>query len=123
MEIKPEDYEHALNEEYLNLSEAAAMLEISEEEMKNLVDQHKIPTHHIAGAFMRLKKKEIEELKIRWRIDRELFPKRERYFAHRSTVAAPSVWARLGDFWYFNDFYILCTALILALLYLILSTQ
>lgn len=123
MEIKPEDYEHALKEQYLNLHEAAEMLEISEEELRAIVQKHQVPVHNIAGAFLRLKKKDIEELKIRWRIQRELFPKRDRYFVHRSTVEAPTWRDRVSDFWYFNDFYVVCSILIGVLLYFIISSQ
>lgn len=123
MEIAPEEYKDYLKEEYLSAREAAQVLEISEEELWGLVHQHKIPTHQIAGVFLRLKKKEIEELKNKWRIERELFPAQQRYFVHRNTVGEPSLAERLVDFWYFNDFYILCSLLIGALLYFIVSSQ
>jgi len=122
MEIKKEDYKEFLTEDYLSPKEAAALLEISEEELRGLVQKHQVPTHQVAGAFLRLKKKEVEELKIKWRIERELFPKPQKFFAHQSAVARAGFFGRLRDFWYFNDFYILCSVLIMLLLYLILST-
>ena len=123
MEIKKEDYKEFLTEDYLSLKEAAAMLEIGEEELRELVKKHQIPTHTVAGAFLRLKKKEVEELKIKWRIERELFPRPQRTFAHASTVGRVGLFSKLRDFWYFNDFYILCSVLIVLLLYVILSSQ
>jgi hypothetical protein len=107
----------------MDIREASEMLDISEEELWGLVRSHKIPTHNIAGAFLRFKKHDIEELKIKWRIERELFPKRERYFSHKSIVRKPGIAEKLGDFWYFNDFYILCSALAVFLLYFIISSQ
>ena len=123
MEIKTEDYNEYLKEEYLSIKEAAEMLEVSETELRGLVQKHEIPTHNIAGVFLRLKKKEIEILKNKWRIERELFPKREAHFSHHTTVGKASLWEKLGDFWYFNDFYLICSGLIVALLYFIISSQ
>ena len=123
MEIKPEEYKEYLSEDYLSIHDAAELLEISEEELRGLVQKHEIPTHNVAGVFLRLKKKEIEELKNKWRIERELFVKDERYFSHHTTVHKAGFAEKLGDFWYFNDFYILCSVLIAVLLYFIISSQ
>ena len=123
MDIKKEDYQEFLTEDYLSFKESAQLLEITEDELRELVKKHRIPTHQVAGAFLRLKKKEVEELKIKWRIERELFPKPQPTFAHESAVARAGLGDKLHDFWYFNDFYILCSVLIMLLLYLILSTQ
>jgi hypothetical protein len=113
-----------LDDRYLlDIHEAAGLLDISEEELWQLVRDHKVPTHNIAGAFLRFKKHDIEELKIKWRIQRELFPERQKYFSHRNVVKAAGMRERLADFWYFNDFYIVCSALIVALLYFIVSSQ
>ena len=123
MDIKPEEYKEYLKEEYLNVHEAAEILEISEQELWDLVHQHKIPTHNIAGAFLRLKKGDIEELKIKWRIERELFPKKEPFFSHHNTVQRANLVENLRDFLYFNDFYIVCSILVVVLLYFIISSQ
>lgn len=112
-----------LEERYFDVHQAAELLEVSEKELWDLVHQHKIPTHNIAGAFLRFKKEDIEALKIKWRIERELFPKRDRYFAHRDTVVRSTWGERLADFWYFNDYYIVCAVVVAALLYFIISSQ
>ena len=122
-QIKKEELNEYLKEDYLSPKEAASLLEISEEELRALVQKHQLPSHNMAGVFLRLKKKEVEELKNKWRIERELFPKRDKYFAHETTVRKAGFFERLGDFWYFNDFYILCSILTLLLLYTILSSQ
>ena len=121
MEIKKEDYDQYLSEEYLGIKEAADLLEVSEEELRGLVQKHQLPLHQVAGAFLRLKRKDLEELKIKWRIERELFPEKEKFFSHHNTVVQASWGEKLADFWYFNDFYIICAALIMALLYAILA--
>ena len=121
MEIKKEDYDQYLSEEYLGMKEAAQLLEVSEDELRGLVQKHQIPSHQVAGAFLRLKRKDLEELKIKWRIERELFPEKEPFFSHHNTVVKAGLLEKLGDFWYFNDFYIVCAVLIMILLYAILS--
>ncbi len=108
---------------YLDVHEAAQLLEVSEDELRALAKQHKVPTHNIAGAFLRFKKNEMEELKIKWRIQRELFPKKSKYFVHDNTVDKASILDGVRDFWYFNDFYIMCALLAAALLYFIVSSQ
>lgn len=124
MEINSEEYKEYLKEHLLNVHEAAELLEISEDELWSLVHTHKVPTHNIAGTFLRFKKSDIEHLKNKWRIERELFPKRERYFEHHSTVQKSAGFAEnLRDFWYFNDFYVICSALVVVLLYFIISSQ
>ena len=123
MEIKPEEYKDYLKEEYLSIREAAELLEVTEVELRGLVRTHKIPTHNIAGVFLRLKKKEVEELKNKWRIERELFPKKEKFFSHQKAVGGATIGERIADFWYFNDFYIGCSLVIAALLYFIISSQ
>ncbi len=131
MEIKKEEYKEFLTEDYLSLKDASAILQITEEELRALVKKHQIPTHNVAGVFLRLKRKEVEELKIKWRIERELFPPArggsasggKPVFAHKNAVTKAGIGSRLADFWYFNDFYILCSVLIVLLLYIILSSQ
>lgn len=124
MEIKPEEYSSYLKEEYLSIREASELLEISEAELRGLIEKHSIPTHQIAGAFLRLKKKELEDLKNKWRIERELFARDEKEFAHNSRIVVKATFfERVADFWYFNDFYILCSVLIVVLIYFIVSSQ
>lgn len=125
MEIKPEEYSSYLKEEYLSIREAAELLEIGEPELRGLIEKHSIPTHQIAGAFLRLKKKELEELKNKWRIERELFAKDAAHaFVH---PAAPrkkhTIGERISDFWYFNDFYVMCSLMVFVLLYFIVTSQ
>ena len=103
MEIKPEEYKEYLSEDYLSIHDAASMLEISEEELRGLVQKHQIPTHNVAGVFLRLKKKEIEVLKNKWRIERDLFAKDETYFEHHSSVKKPGVGEVFRDFWWLNE--------------------
>lgn len=121
-EIKPEEYRDYLSEEYLDVHQAAEMLDIREDELWKLVREHGVATHTIAGAFLRFRRKDIEELKNRWRINRELFPKPDRYFAHESVVRKSTIFERAADWWYFNDFYVLASLVVGGLLYLIFAS-
>ena len=123
MDIKKEEYQEYLTEDYLSFKEAALLLEISEDELRELAQKHSIQTHQVAGAFLRLKRKEVELLKNKWRIERDLFPRTQGFFEHESTIRKASFFDNVKDFWYFNDFYILCSTLIALLLYFILATQ
>lgn len=115
--------DHLVEERYLDVHEAAELLDVGEEELWDLVHKHQVLTHNIAGAFLRFKKEDIEELKIKWRIERELFPKKQASFVHESTVGKVTLFDKLRDFWYFNDFYVLCSILIVTLLYFIAASQ
>ena len=124
MEIKPEEYKDYLQEEYLTIHEAAEILEVGEEELWELVRKHQIPTHTIAGAFLRFKKEDIDALEIKWRIDRELFPAdKNLHSGPPALLKRESFSDKLRDFWYFNDFYVVCSALITILLYFIIVSQ
>ncbi len=123
MEINKEDYQDYLKEEYLSVHEATELMGVSEEELWALIRRHEVPTHNIAGVFTRLKKSEMEILKNKWRIERELFPEPEKVSPHHAAVKKSTFAEKISDFWYFNDFYILCAVLIAALVYIILSSQ
>ncbi len=112
-----------LTEDLLSLKEAASLLEVSEDEVKELIKKHRVPSHQVAGAFLRFKRKEIEGLKNKWRIERELFPKVSDHMTQSTTVLKAGFFDRIADFWHFNDFYILCSVLIILLLYVVLSYQ
>ena len=122
--------DHIIEERYLDVHEAALLLEVGEQELWDLVHQHKIPSHNIAGAFLRFKKDDIEDLKNKWRIERQLFPKKQPaspagrpFFAHDSAVQESNPADHWRDFWYFNDFYVICSVLIVGLLIFIISSQ
>lgn len=123
MEIKKQEYQDHLQEEYVSVREACELLGVSEEDLRDLIKRHQVPTHNVAGAFTRLKKSEIEALKNKWRIDRELFPRAQKDARRHEAVQKATLAEKLRDFWYFNDFYILCAALIAALIGVILSSQ
>lgn len=117
------DQHEELEDRFLDIHEAAHILEISEEELWGLVRKNEIPHHNLAGAFLRFKKRDVEELKIRWRIARELFPPKQEVVHHAVSVPKAGALDRLKDLWYFNDYYVFCFTLMVLLLYVIISSQ
>lgn len=109
----------------LNLKETADLLGLTEEEVRYFVSQGKIPAYKIGGEFLRFKKDQIEALRGRIKILRhqsvpieKIIPSDE---AEKKTRY--SVWDRIRDFLYFNDFYILAAILIALLVYVILNKR
>ena len=111
------------NEEYLDIHEAAEVLEVNEEELRELAGRHQVPTHTVAGAFLRFKKSDIDTLEIKWRIERELFPDAKALREHKGVAHEETLSEKTADFWYFNDFYIFCSLILFVLLYFIVSSQ
>ena len=95
-------------ERFLNLSEAAQILHISEKEVSALVEQGKIPAYRIAGKFLRFDKNQIEK-----------------YSPALGSAQVPlekdsySLKERLRDFWYYNDFYFFAFLVIVLILMVI----
>jgi len=95
-------------EGFLNLSEAAEILRVSEEELNELVKQGRIPAYRIADKFLRFDKSQIDK-----------------YINSLNTSEAPhsenhySSGEKLLDFFYYNDFYILCILLVILILLII----
>ncbi|MBN1794413.1 MAG: helix-turn-helix domain-containing protein [Candidatus Omnitrophica bacterium] len=111
--------------EYISLEEAGAMLSLSPDAVKELISQGELTAYRIAGQFLRCKKDEIEayrrfrEARLK-QIRREsdgLVPPRFRKTQKRNLLEV------VADFFYFNDFYIAATALIVGLLYWIIKLQ
>ncbi len=93
--------------QFISVRETAQILGVSEKKVMDLIEQRRLQAYRIANQFLRLKKTDVIALKKEGQIPSEV-------------VIQPYTPAeRLRDFWYFNDFYILCAAIILALLYVI----
>ena len=73
----------------------------------DMVEEKKIMAYKIAGQFLRLKKSEILNIKNTGAVVKEI------------TQYAYTMQERIKDFFYFNDFYILCVLIIFTLLYII----
>lgn len=130
-------------EKLLSIKEVAEYLKISEEEVKRLVDQGEIPAYRIGDTFLRFRKEQIDAIRDEINQIEEITPERAKPSLDRhGKVAHPytdlerdikrkaptvrqydySAAEKVRDFFYFNDFYILCFILIALLMYLIFKT-
>jgi len=127
-------------EKLLSIKEVAEYLKLSEEEVKRLVDVGEIPAYKIGGSFLRFRKEQIDGI----RIEIDDAEKKEPEHAHpvldaKGHATHPytkleqeikrkepvtrrydyTLFERISDFFYFNDFYILCFLIIGILMYVI----
>jgi len=94
-------------DQYISVREAAQLLGITEKRIMDLIDSKELVAYRIANQFLRLKKAAVLQL-------------------HKSGTVTPesvqepyTLGEKISDFFYFNDFYIFCMAIILILLYII----
>lgn len=121
MDTKPKEHHASEEDQYLDIHEAAEILEVSEEELRQLAQRHQVPTHTVGGVFLRFKKTDIDTLEIKWRIERELFPDDKAIHEHKGLARQETFAEKIQDFWYFNDFYIFCSIVLFVLLYFIIA--
>jgi excisionase family DNA binding protein len=93
----------------LTTREASQMIGISEKEVIELSGNNKIPHYQVAGEFLRFKREEI--LKIRDDIRQEF----------NLGPTKISVFDRVKEILYFNDFYIISGTIIATLIWFILK--
>lgn len=91
----------------LTYKEAADYLGVSEGELQDIVAENKLPAYKIGGVYTRFKLDDLSS--FRRRVSLEAGQKKDR----------DSVIDRVKDFFYFNDFYILCGMAVAIILYLI----
>lgn len=130
-------------EKLLSIKEVAEYLKISEEEVKRLVDHGEIPAYKIGDTFLRFRKEQIDAIRDEINQIEEIEPEHAKPSLDRHGKAAHpytdlerdikrkspnvrqydySTAEKIRDFFYFNDFYILCFILIALLMYLIFKT-
>ncbi|MFA5068590.1 MAG: helix-turn-helix domain-containing protein [Candidatus Omnitrophota bacterium] len=108
-----------MTDRLLTLQEAADCLSLTEMEVRELVSEGKIPAYQVGGMYLRFEEESILALKA------ELLSKRAGTVFMTDNKARQAGYknkAVLGvrDFLYFNDFYIIASAFILLLLYVII---
>jgi len=127
-------------EKLMTIREVADYLQITEDEVKRLVDKGEVMAYKIAGAFLRFRKEQIDAVKkeidsfeaLQPEHAKEVHDPKARKVHTVSELereirrTEPAVrqyeytfWERMRDFFYFNDFYILCFIIISVLLYAI----
>jgi len=96
-----------VTDQYISVRESAQLLGVTEKKIMDLIEEEKLKAYRIAGQFLRLKKTEVLQLRNAGEVASE-------NVQYNYTFAE-----RLGDFFYFNDFYIICAMIIVFFLYLI----
>jgi len=98
-------------DQFIAVREAAQTLGVSEKKIMDLVDCGDLRAYRIAGQFLRLKKNEVLGIRDSGKVTEEI--------AQYKYTAGE----RFADFIYYNDFYIISTLVIFALLYIIFYIQ
>lgn len=100
-------------EKLLTLEEAARRLRLPADDVEAMIRQGKLSSFRLGGVHLRVRLQDIEALQT----DRpaDLRPSRMR------RRDGTTLWERVIDFFYFNDFYIVVLVLLLTLLAIILT--
>lgn len=93
----------------LSVEEVRNFLEVKEEELQKWVQKGKLQAYKIGGTYLRFRKEDVLAL------HQELHPSKKANFSI-------PFFARIGDFWKFNNFYILSLLLIGVLLFIVIRS-
>lgn len=100
-----------MSEKLLNVKEVCRYLDISEDDLRNLVERGEIPAYRLGGTILRFRKGQIDIIKSQGITKVE---KRE-----SSSGPVNQRWEKIKDFLYFNDFYIISAIISVVLLIVI----
>ncbi len=108
-----------MSDKLLTLKEAAQCLRLSENEVRDLANEGKIPAYHVGGMYLRFKEENIFTIRGKYggRVKADTNHEKPKEPVDRNTFLP---WIR--DFFYFNDFYIISAAVIAFLIYVILKS-
>jgi excisionase family DNA binding protein len=93
-------------EKLLTVRDVSILLGLSESQVLELAEDCSIPAYKVGGVYLRFKRDQIEEFRKKT----------------RGTLAHPrkySFFEKTSDFFYYNDFYILSTLIIILMIYII----
>lgn len=99
----------AMEEKLITTREVSVILGISEKDVMDLADTGRLSHFKVAGEFLRFRREDV--LKVKHSV------KRKQSF----TPAKYKKIDKVKEWIYFNDFYIVCTAIIAVLLWVIFS--
>lgn len=99
-----------MTERLLTVRDVSIILGISEREVMDLVDSKQLSAYRVGGVYIRFKQEQISE-----------FKKSFKHSSKHKTISTVkyTLKDRIGDFFYFNDFYLL-SILIIALILIII---
>ena len=95
---------------FLDITEAAHFLNITEQQVKDLVRSGQLDAYQIGGMFLRFKLRQLENFKNRNQAGSEYTQRKQSAFSDS-----------IRDFFYFNDFYLIAVLFIVVLLFIILK--
>jgi excisionase family DNA binding protein len=96
-------------EKLLTVRDVSVMLGVFEKDVLDLAEKGEIPAYKIGGLYLRFKQEQVEQYKkTHQRMHLGSHAKEER-----------ALQDRFLDFFYFNDFYIIATLLIILLVFLV----
>ena len=98
-----------MSAQYITVRESAQMLGVSEKKVMDLIETHQLQAYRIADQFLRLKRTEVMQIRSSGEVISE------------NTGHEYNFGERLRDLFYYNDFYIVASLVILGLLYVIFS--
>jgi hypothetical protein len=98
-----------MKEKLVTTREVSLILKLSEKEVIDLANAGLIPSFKLGGEFLRFKQEEI--LKLKHDIKRK----------YNLPLKKGARIDRLKEFFYFNDFYIVATAIIFILLWIVIK--
>lgn len=113
-------------EKLLDLQELSAYLEISEEEIKKLVDERIIPAYKIGGFFLRFRREQIDAIR------NEIFSRKPHVtptYKMKLDVAGKTasiestdtITDKILDFFYFSDLYLVSAILVILMIFVIIK--
>jgi excisionase family DNA binding protein len=91
----------------LTVRDVAMLLGVSEREVLDLAENGTIPAYKIGGVYLRFKREQVEDYKVKQKPDKN----------HQ--VKKVPFGERFSDFFYYYDFYILSCILVLLMLFVI----
>ncbi|HQO59111.1 MAG TPA: helix-turn-helix domain-containing protein [Candidatus Omnitrophota bacterium] len=94
--------------QYISVRETAQILDITEKQVMDLIEKKQLIAYRIANQFLRLKKSEVVGLRTQGQVPQE-----------KETNHPYTSLERVQDFFYYNDFYLVCFLIVLGLLYYI----
>ncbi len=94
---------------YISVREAAQLLGVSEKKIMDLIEEKHLIAYRIANQFLRLKKADVLLLQDSGSVASES-PQQPYTFAEK-----------MSDFFYFNDFYIVCAFIVVLLMIIIIQ--
>ena len=107
-----------MSDKLLTLKETSECLRLSEDQVRTLVREGKLPAYHIGGVYLRFKEENVFDARIRYAGTQSKEPSKKYYSDSKESTFLASV----KDFLYFNDFYIFSAILIVFLLFIILKS-